>query len=135
MLKRNAGRKIFCLYEVDDLIFDPVLCMIVLGMLEGAFELEFTSIEQVFSLRVDPRRNSMRLRWKKSYENVPIFRQAVATVDGIRTSEKEVLRYHTFLYYIQGLGFMAGLMKILNPYNIRRGAGKAVDSVATQALL
>lgn len=109
--------------------------MIVLGMHDNAFELEFTSVEQLFSLRVDPRRKSMRLRWKKSWEDRPLFRQAVPTVDGVRTSEKEPLRYHTFLYYIQRLGFMAGLMRILNPYNIRRGAGEAVDSVATQALL
>ena len=34
---------------------------------------------------------------------------------------------HTFLYYLQRLGMMAGMMKILNPYNIRRGTGEAVD--------
>ncbi|KAF2188461.1 hypothetical protein K469DRAFT_565307 [Zopfia rhizophila CBS 207.26] len=73
--------------------------------------------------------------WKKSWEDKPIFRQAVPTPDGIRTSDNEPLRYHTFLYYIQRLGFMAGMMKILNPYNIRRGSGEVVDAVATQALL
>ena len=30
---------------------------------------------------------------------------------------------------------MAGMMQIFNPYNIRRGAGEAVDAVATQAQL
>ena len=89
--------------------------MIVLGILDNAFQLEFTSVEQIFQLRVNPVRGSMRLRWKKSWEEKPIFRQAVPTPDGIRTSDKEPLRYHTFLYYIQRLGFMAGMMRILNP--------------------
>lgn len=117
------------------MIFDAVVCMLVLGLLDNAFELDFTTIEQLFSLRTDPRRGSMRLRWKKEWENRPVFRQAVPTVDGIRTSECEPLCYHTFLYYIQRLGFMAGFMEIVNPYTIRRGAAEAVDSVATQAQL
>ena len=104
--------------------------MIVLGILDNAFELEFKSVEQVFQLRVNPHRTTMRLRWKKNWENKPVFRQAVSTSDGIRTSN-EPLRYDTFLYYIQRLGFMAGMMQIFNPYNIRRGAGEAVDAVAT----
>src|SRR6266702_4674125 len=108
----------FCLYEVDHLIFDPVIYMIVLGILDNAFELEFTSVEQIFQLRVNLVRGSMRLRWKKSWEDKPIFRQAVPTSDGIQTSNTKPLRYYTFLFYLQRLGFMAGMMKILNPYNI-----------------
>ena len=108
--------------------------MIVLGILDNAFELEFQTIEQVFMVRVDPHRTTSRLRWKKSWENKPIFRQAIATADGIGTSDKPI-PYHTFLYYIQRLGFMAGMMQIFNPYNIRRGTGEAVDAIATQAQL
>lgn len=37
------------------------------------------------------------------------------------------LRYHTYLYYLQRLGLAAGFMKLLCGYDIRRGAGEAVD--------
>lgn len=60
--------KIYCLYEVEDLIFDPVILMIVIDILDDAFELEFASVKDIFKLRVGTRyRNSMRLRWKRSW--------------------------------------------------------------------
>jgi hypothetical protein len=102
--------------------------MIVIGMLDNAFELEPSCVEDLFKVRVETRyRYTTRLRWKRDWENRPIFRQAVPTPDGIQTSKDEPLRYHTFLYYLQRLGMMVGLMQILNPYNIRRGTGEAVD--------
>jgi hypothetical protein len=108
--------------------------MIALGILDNAFELEFEHAEDIFKLRVDKHRQSMRLRWKPDWENKPVFRQAVATPDGVQTSRDEPLRYHTFLYYLQRLGMMAGMMKILNPYNIRRGTGEAVDGKSHRLL-
>jgi len=59
--KRTYKRKIFYLYEVDDLIFDPVICMIALGILDNAFELEFQRAEDIFKLRVNKHRGSMPL--------------------------------------------------------------------------
>lgn len=44
--------KIYCLYEVEDLIFDPVILMIVIGILDDAFELEFASVKDIFKLRL-----------------------------------------------------------------------------------
>lgn len=133
--KRNARRKIFCVYEVDDLIFDPVILIIVLGLLDNAFELEFTSVQQIFQLRVSKHRRSMRIRWKKDWENKPILRQPVQTPDGVKISDTKPLLYHTLLYYLQRLGFLLGSMMILNPYNIRRGAGEGVQEVAPQGQL
>ncbi|KAF2455600.1 hypothetical protein BDY21DRAFT_68455 [Lineolata rhizophorae] len=89
--------------------------MIVLGIFDDALEMDFTSVEQIFQLRVDPRQQSMRLKWKKTWEERLIFWQAVPILDGIRTSHEEPLHYHSFLCHIQRLGFIAGMMKILNP--------------------
>ncbi|KAI9685459.1 MAG: hypothetical protein M1822_004590 [Bathelium mastoideum] len=133
--RRNYKRKTYCLYEVDDLIFDPVICMLTLGILDEAFEVDFASVDEIFQLRVLPPRRSMRLRWKKTWEERPIFRQAVKTSDGHQTSDTQPWQYHSFLYCLQRLGFKAGMMQILKPYNIRRGAGEAVDGIATQAQL
>lgn len=120
-------RRIFCLYKVEDLIFDPTILMISLGILDNAFQLEFQNAADIFKLRVNPARKSMRLRWKTSWEDKPILRQPVPTADGILTSKDEPLQYRTMLYYLQRLGTATGFMQILNPYNIRRGTGEAVD--------
>ena len=123
------------MYEVDDLIFDPVILVISLGLLDGAFDVDYTSVQQIFRLQVNPHRQVMRLHWNDDWKEKPIFRQAVLTPDGVRTSDKEPLKYHTMLYYLQRLGFMLSMMMILNPYNIRRGAGEGVQGVATQGQL
>jgi hypothetical protein len=117
------------MYEVDDLIFDPTLLMITIGILDNAFQLEFESVADIFRLRVKAPRRSLRLRWKTAWENKPIFRQAIPTADGVQTSRDVPLQYHTFLYYLQRLGFVTGLMMILNPYNIRRGTGEGVEGM------
>ena len=96
----NIRRKIFCLYEVDDFIFDPVVCMIAIGILDNAFELGFTRAEDIFKLRVDRRRQTMCLRWKASWRNKPVFRQAVPTSDGVQTSKMSLsATIHSFTTY------------------------------------
>jgi hypothetical protein len=120
-------RRIFCLYEVDDLVFDATLLMITLGILDNAFELEFKSAADIFKLRVNSARKSMRIKWKTAWETKPIFRQPIPTANGIQTSRDKPLRYHTMLYYLQRLGLVTGFMKILSPYTIRRGTGEGVD--------
>jgi Protein of unknown function (DUF3435) len=90
------ARKIFAQTEVDDLIFSPRSLMITLAILNGAFESIIPSVEDVFRIRVLSLRRSLQLRFKKSMHNVPIFRQAVPSMDGVRTSPEKALRYHTF---------------------------------------
>ena len=108
--------------------------MIVLGLLDDAFECEAKCAAEVYKIRVDKHRHTSQLKWKTDWRELPIFRQPVSTPDGIRTSEDEPLRYHTFLFYLQRLGLMAGFLQILNPYNIRRGAGDAVHSKSFSSL-
>src|SRR5271155_6233738 len=59
-------RKIFVQSEVDDLIFDPVMLMIVLAILDDAFESDIESVEQIFGVRVRAPRRSVELKFKKS---------------------------------------------------------------------
>jgi len=62
------------MYEVDDLIFDPTILMMTLGIIDNAFELEFESIADIYRLRVLEPRKSLRLKSKKAWENIPICR-------------------------------------------------------------
>lgn len=122
------ARKTFIFYEVDDLIFDAILLMLALASLDGAFEANINSVHDFYRVHVRPPRQSLEFRWREDILDVPVFRQAVPTIDGaFRTSDTEALRYHTYLYYLQRLGRVTGFMQILTPYTIRRGSGEAVE--------
>ena len=58
---------------------------------------------------------------------IPIFRQAIRTVDGFRTSEQKALRYSTYAHYLDRLGWEAGFEEKLTSYCMRRGTANAVD--------
>lgn len=49
------------MYEVDNLIFDPVILVITLGLLDDAFRVKHISVQDIFKLRVDPHRHSMQV--------------------------------------------------------------------------
>jgi hypothetical protein len=70
---------------------------------------------------------AMKVHWKPSMLKVPIFRQAVRTADGFKTSAHKALRYSTFAYYFDRLGWGAGFPEKLTSYCMRRGTGNAVD--------
>lgn len=54
-------RKIFVQSEVDDLIFDTVMLMIVLAILDDAFESDVESVEQIFGVRVRASRRGVKV--------------------------------------------------------------------------
>jgi len=58
--------------------------MIVLAILDEAFEGDFKTVEEIFRIRVRAPRKSIQLRFKRSVLGVPIFRQAVSSINGVR---------------------------------------------------
>ena len=101
--------------------------MIVIAILDDAFEANVRCVEDVLYTRVKAPRRSLQFRWKETLRKTPVFRQAISTASGTRTSGTMALRYHTYLYYLQRLGLAAGFMKLLCGYDIRREAGEVVD--------
>lgn len=55
--------KIFLLTEVDTLIFDAIMLMIMIAIVDDAFESNIKSPEQLFQIRVKKPRRSLHLRW------------------------------------------------------------------------
>jgi Protein of unknown function (DUF3435) len=104
--------------------------MIVLAILDNVFKSQIRSVEDIFRLRVRAPRKSLQPRFEKSMLGIPIFRQAVPSVNGVRTSPTKALHYRTLLYYLQRLGMATGFMQILQPYDIRRGTGNELDGVS-----
>ncbi|PQE34082.1 hypothetical protein CJF32_00010770 [Rutstroemia sp. NJR-2017a WRK4] len=54
--------------------------------------------------------------------------------DGLSTSKHKALRYSTFAYYLDRLGWAAGFVQKLTSYCFRRGTENAVDRAATTAV-
>jgi hypothetical protein len=63
---------------------------------------------------------------------VPILRQAVRTADGFQTSKHKGLRYSTYAYYLDRLGWGAGFEQKLTAYCPRRCTGNAVNGERKQ---
>ncbi|KAE8397492.1 hypothetical protein BDV37DRAFT_291961 [Aspergillus pseudonomiae] len=128
-------RKIFLMSEVKESVFDIIILVIVMAILDDAFESNIRSVEEVFSSRVLAPRRSNRLKFRKDKLNVPVCRQPISTGYGTRTHDMKPLKYHTYLYYLQRLNLAVGMIQAMRPYDLRRGTGEAVDSVASLPLL
>jgi hypothetical protein len=120
--------KTYILTEVDDLIFDPIILMITIALLDNAFKANIRSIKDIYRIRVRAPRYSLEFDWRPDILQTPIFRQAERTPTGIQTSRK-ALRYDTYLYYLQRLGIMTAFMQLLTGYCIRRGTGESVQGI------
>ncbi|KAK4196456.1 FluG domain-protein [Triangularia verruculosa] len=131
---KNPNPKKFILYEVDTLMFDATVLMIAIGFLDDAFRDEFSSVEDLYSVRTTSNRGSLNLSWKESILDVPIFRHPGS--DCLRTSScVQPIGYNTYLEYLRMLGKHTGFEATITPYAFRRGAGEAIEGVATQGQL
>ncbi|KAF2194223.1 hypothetical protein K469DRAFT_193527 [Zopfia rhizophila CBS 207.26] len=72
--KKKPRPKTFILTEVDDFIFDPILLMIVIAILDNAFDAKVTSVEDIYCTRVPAPRHSLEFMWRQKKLRTPIFR-------------------------------------------------------------
>lgn len=110
------------------------MLIIAIAILDNAFEPKILSVDDIFRTRVRAPRNSLELKWKPEKLKVPILRIAEAFPTSAATSDTKALRYHTYLYYLQRLGLLAGFIQILGAYVVRRGPGEAVDGMPSWSL-
>lgn len=93
---------------------------------DDAFEVRsYTEVEHFFETKLE--RKAALFNWKREKLKIPIFRQAVQSANGYITSETKALRYTTFNYYLNRLGWATGFEQKLTSYCFRRGAANAVD--------
>jgi hypothetical protein len=87
----------------------------------------YTRAEPFFTTALKAPTKAMLVNWKPEMLKVPIFQQAVRTADGLQTSKRKALRFSTYAYYLNRLGWEAGFPEKLTCYCMRRGTGNAVD--------
>ncbi len=106
--------------------------MLALALSDGAFETStMQDVDQIMRAQVPTHKNSLTLRWKDSMLNIPVLRQATRSMDGIRTSPDQPLTASASSRYLKRLGEATGFEHTLSHYAVRRGAGNAIDSMAT----
>lgn len=106
-------------------MFNATVLMIAIGFLDNAFRDDFSSVENLYSVRTTSNRGSLNLFWKESILNVLIFRYAGS--DCLETSLcVQPIGYYTYLEYLRELGKHTGFKAAITPYAFRRGAGEAI---------
>lgn len=65
---------------------------------------------------------------------VPVFRRAVATKDGVKTSLDKVLTYHVYQTWVRRLGESLGYLQTLTTYCLRRALGNAINGELFQGI-
>lgn len=59
--------------------------------------------------------------------DVPIFRRAIATKEGVKTSPDRALTYNVYQAWVKRLGEALGYLQTLTTYCLRRALGNAIN--------
>jgi hypothetical protein len=69
----------------------------------------YTHAKPFFTTNLRDPTKAMLVHWKPEKLKTPVFRQAVRTPDGLATSEHKAFCYSTFAFYLDRLGWDAGM--------------------------
>ncbi|KAF1349750.1 hypothetical protein BDV97DRAFT_295949 [Delphinella strobiligena] len=133
---RHAGAApCYILYERDDnLAFCPILHVLALAFADRAFKSDWLSSPcDLDSIQVPEFLMSVPLEWKDEMKEIPLLRKSCRTSYGVECSPNAGLPYAIANMHTIRLGQSAGFKQSFNLYSLRRGAGEAIDKVATAA--
>jgi len=113
---------------------NPLFCIIthiiVLAFDDEAFGVpDLISPDQVFRLRVKRSKGSQSIPWKTDLLDIPLFRRAVATKQGVKTSRDKHLTYSQYNSWVKRLGEALGYLQTLTTYCLRRALGNAINGM------
>jgi hypothetical protein len=63
--------------------------------------------------------------------DIPIFRRAIATKQGVRTSPDKALAYKVYNSWVKRLGEALGYLQTLTTYCLRRALGNAINGMVS----
>jgi hypothetical protein len=102
--------------------------MLALAFADNAFENDFTGPEDFYKLIVPPETDCIRLRWKDSWAETPVFHDVEKTGNGIHVSQRKSIEYHKHKQFFIHLGRTCGFEKRLEFYDLQRALGKELTS-------
>ncbi|KAJ9654854.1 hypothetical protein H2201_008928 [Coniosporium apollinis] len=128
----GKGRRKKFIFHLENI---PAFCIVShilsIAFADNAFRSDFASVKEIFSLEIPPRRDVLRLRFKKEKEKQSIFRNVERTPDGIRVSNSKALPDYKYRGHFVWLGRLTGFESRLELYQVRRASGRNINSVLT----
>jgi hypothetical protein len=121
------------IFHLDE---NPVFCiithMISIAFVDEAYNVpELVSPKQLFGLKAK-NRPSRPIPWKPDMLDIPVFRRAIKTKDGVVTSKKAPLPYNQYHGWLVLLGVALGFIYTLTTYCLRRALGNAINGKARE---
>ena len=123
-----AARTTFLFHEETLPILCPVAHILAMAIKDDAIKVDgYTRAEPFFESNLQNPKKAVLVHWKPKMLKIPIFRQAVRGTDGLMQSRYKALRYSTYNFYLDRLGWATGFEQKLTSYCFRRGTGNVVD--------
>ncbi|EEA19375.1 hypothetical protein PMAA_001700 [Talaromyces marneffei ATCC 18224] len=116
---------------------DHNLFCIITHMISIAFDDEAYDAPKHFSLRhlfalKAKKKPSQIVPWKQEMLDIPVFRRAIKTPQGVETSKDVALSYQQYHGWLVLLGIALGFIYTLTTYCLRRALGNAINSKARE---
>ncbi|KAJ9609280.1 hypothetical protein H2204_015587 [Knufia peltigerae] len=116
-------------FNLDD---NPIFCVtthiVSLAFDDSAFgPPDLKSPDILFRLRARREKGCQPIPWSKEMLDVPIFRRAIATKEGVETSPDRALTYNVYQAWVKRLGEALGYLQTLTTYCLRRALGNAIN--------
>ncbi|KIW36296.1 hypothetical protein, variant 3 [Exophiala oligosperma] len=109
-------------------IFCPITHIVSLAFDDSAFgPPDLNSPDILFRLRARREKGCQPIPWRNNMLNVPFFRRAVATKEGVKTSPDKALTYNVYQAWVKRLGEALGYLQTLTTYCLRRALGNAIN--------
>ena len=131
-VRRRAGisfRKTFTLHESIDLVSCAVLQFLALAFADKAFDADFY-VSKLSDVRVSHNHRSQIFPWRDEILDIPVFREPVKEVIGVRTSPTLAWKYDSFQRALSTLGRAAGVQHEISAYVLRRATGNVMNEIS-----
>ncbi|KAF9729895.1 hypothetical protein PMIN01_11828 [Paraphaeosphaeria minitans] len=109
----------------------PAYCIVshllAIGFRQDAFHDGFSTIQQIFDLKIPAEREVLRIRWKEDLLDKPFFCNVQSTVEGGRALLPIAFPYWKYREIFVRLGRIAGFEENVELYQLRRASGDRIN--------
>lgn len=109
----------------------PAYCIVshllAIGLRQDAFHDGFSTIQQIFDLKIPAEREVLRIRWKEYMLDKPFFCNIQSTVEGGRAVLPSAFPYWKYREIFVRLGRVAGFEENVELYQLRRASGDKIN--------
>jgi hypothetical protein len=116
----------FCLEGIP--AFCIVSYILSIGVSQEVLRDTFTSVQDIFDLRIPADRDLLRIKWKKGLLNQPFLCDARNTSEGVCIQKEKAFPYAKYRDIFLCLWRVAGFEKSLELYQLRRASGRNINS-------